>query len=287
MLNAETKINQLEYDLFLELRRDLQQYISQIQKTSRAIASLDVLASFAEVSEKYGYVKPQVDDGDVIRIEKGRHPVIEQTIRDGIFVSNDTYLNKDDQSLLLITGPNMSGKSTYMRQTALIVLMAQAGCFVPCERARIGVCDRIFTRIGASDNLAQGQSTFFVEMSELSYILNTATSRSLVILDEIGRGTSTYDGLSITLGGGRIPVRQRSENQDVIRDALPRNDGAGRNAGRCEKPSTWTWQKKNGNVVFYIKSSRAAPAAATASMWPNWREHRRNCWSGLRSGSRI
>ena len=123
--------------------------------------------------------------------------MIEQTIRDGIFVSNDTYLNKEDQSLLLITGPNMSGKSTYMRQTALIVLMAQAGCFVPCERARIGVCDRIFTRIGASDNLAQGQSTFFVEMSELSYILNTATSRSLVILDEIGRGTSTYDGLSI------------------------------------------------------------------------------------------
>ena len=197
VLNAEAKINKLEYDIFSELRQNLQQYIVQIQKTSRAIACLDVLASFAEVSEKYGYVKPIVDDGDVIQIEKGRHPVIEQTIRDGIFVSNDTYLDKKDQSLLLITGPNMSGKSTYMRQTALIVLMAQAGCFVPCERARIGVCDRIFTRIGASDNLAQGQSTFFVEMSELSYILNTATSKSLVILDEIGRGTSTYDGLSI------------------------------------------------------------------------------------------
>ena len=130
-------------------------------------------------------------------IEKGRHPVIEKTIRDGIFVSNDTYLDRTDQNLLLITGPNMSGKSTYMRQTALIVLMAQAGCFVPCERARIGICDRIFTRIGASDNLAQGQSTFFVEMSELSYILSSATAKSLVILDEIGRGTSTYDGLSI------------------------------------------------------------------------------------------
>ena len=135
-----------------------------------------MLTSFAEVSEKYGYVKPQVDDGDVIQIEKGRHPVIEQTIRDGIFVSNDTYLNKEDQSLLLITGPNMSGKSTYMRQTALIVLMAQAGCFVPCERARIGVCDRIFTRIGASDNLAQGQSTFFVEMSELGQQRNTCAA---------------------------------------------------------------------------------------------------------------
>lgn len=197
VLNAESKINQMEYELFTEIRQKLQEYIAEIQETSKAIATLDVLTSFAEVSEKNDYVRPQVDDSDAITIYKGRHPVIEQTIRDGIFVSNDTYINKSDQSLLLITGPNMSGKSTYMRQTALIVLMAQAGCFVPCESAHIGVCDRIFTRIGASDNLAQGQSTFFVEMSELSYILNTATERSLVILDEIGRGTSTYDGLSI------------------------------------------------------------------------------------------
>ncbi len=197
VLNAEGKINQMEYELFTEIRETLQQYIREIQETSKAIASLDVLTSFAEVSEKNDYIKPDVDSSDAITIIKGRHPVIEQTIRDGIFVSNDTYLNKTDQSLLLITGPNMSGKSTYMRQTALIVLMAQAGCFVPAENAHIGVCDRIFTRIGASDNLAQGQSTFFVEMSELSYILNTATDRSLVILDEIGRGTSTYDGLSI------------------------------------------------------------------------------------------
>ena len=128
---------------------------------------------------------------------KGRHPVIEQAIGDGMFISNDAYLNDKDYSLLLITGPNMAGKSTYMRQTALLVLMAQAGCFIPCEAARIGVVDRIFTRIGASDNLAQGQSTFYVEMSELSYILNSAGPRSLIILDEIGRGTSTYDGLSI------------------------------------------------------------------------------------------
>ena len=197
VLNAEAKINQMEYDLFTDIRKSLQEHIREIQETSGAIASLDVLISFADVSEKNGYVKPAVDDGEVIEIRKGRHPVVEKTIRDGIFVSNDTYLDKKKQSLLLITGPNMSGKSTYMRQTALIVLMAQAGCFVPCESAHIGVCDRIFTRIGASDNLAQGQSTFFVEMSELAYILNTATSRSLVILDEIGRGTSTYDGLSI------------------------------------------------------------------------------------------
>ncbi|MDO4176707.1 MAG: DNA mismatch repair protein MutS [Bacillota bacterium] len=197
VLNAEAEINRMEYELFTEMREHLQGYISEIQSTSAAIAELDVLTSFAQVSERNNYVKPSVDDGDVITIEKGRHPVIEQTIRDGIFVNNDTYLDREGSNLLIITGPNMSGKSTYMRQTALIVLMAQAGCFVPAENARIGICDRIFTRIGASDNLAQGQSTFFVEMSELAYILNTATSKSLIILDEIGRGTSTYDGLSI------------------------------------------------------------------------------------------
>ena len=197
VLNAETKINQMEYELFTQVRTFIQGYIEVIQKTSAAISTLDVLTSFAHVSEKLGYVKPIIDDSMEIEIVKGRHPVIEQTVTNGLFVSNDTYLNNNDSSMLLITGPNMAGKSTYMRQTALIVLMAQAGCFVPCERAKIGVVDRIFTRIGASDNLAQGQSTFFVEMSELAYILNNAQSRSLIILDEIGRGTSTYDGLSI------------------------------------------------------------------------------------------
>ncbi len=208
VLNAQTKINQMEYELFLEIRQELQKHIRQIQETSGAIAELDVLTSFAEVSHKNGYIKPEVDDSDIITIQKGRHPVIEQTIRDGIFVSNDTYMDRSHQSLLLITGPNMAGKSTYMRQTALIVLMAQSGCFVPCDKARIGVCDRIFTRIGASDNLAQGQSTFFVEMSELSYILNTATKKSLVILDEIGRGTSTYDGLCIAWAAAEYLCRQ-------------------------------------------------------------------------------
>ena len=197
VLNAENEINRLEHRLFTDIRSRIRERISQIQQTSHAIAALDVLLSFAQVSEKNDYVRPEVDDGDVILIEHGRHPVIEQTTRGGLFVSNDTWMDRDRASMLIITGPNMSGKSTYMRQTALIVLMAQAGCFVPAEKARIGVCDRIFTRIGASDNLAQGQSTFYVEMSELSYILNTATTRSLVILDEIGRGTSTYDGLSI------------------------------------------------------------------------------------------
>lgn len=197
VLNAETKINRMEYDLFVEVRNFIEGYIKDIQSISSAVAELDVLTSFAHVSDKLGYVKPLVDESFELEIVKGRHPVIEQTVSNGMFVSNDTYLNNTNESMLLITGPNMAGKSTYMRQTALIVLMAQAGCFVPCERARIGVCDRIFTRIGASDNLAQGQSTFFVEMSELSYILNNAKARSLIILDEIGRGTSTYDGLSI------------------------------------------------------------------------------------------
>ncbi len=197
VLNAETKINKLEYDLFVEIRQKIQEYLSEIQRTAAALAALDVLTSFAEASARFGYVKPEINDGDVIRIEHGRHPVIEQSIRDGVFVSNDLYIDRDKNSMLLITGPNMAGKSTYMRQNALIVLMAQAGCFVPCEKAVIGVADRIYTRIGASDNLSQGQSTFFVEMSELAYILNTATERSLIILDEIGRGTSTYDGLSI------------------------------------------------------------------------------------------
>ncbi|MEL7654620.1 MAG: DNA mismatch repair protein MutS [Bacillota bacterium] len=197
VLNAETKINQLEYEIFIEIRNFIQGYIGAIQRTSSAISVLDVLASYAEVSSRLGYIKPVVNSNDAIMIEKGRHPVIEGTIKNGIFVSNDTYIDRKNSSMLLITGPNMAGKSTYMRQTALIVLMAQTGCFVPAEAATIGIVDRIYTRIGASDNLAQGQSTFYVEMSELAYILNTATDKSLIILDEIGRGTSTYDGLSI------------------------------------------------------------------------------------------
>jgi DNA mismatch repair protein MutS len=197
VLNAETKINQLEYELFCGVRDSLLVHTPKIQAAAAAVAALDVLLAFAETAEKLNYVRPRVNDGDVIAIEKGRHPVVEQMIRDGVFVSNDVWLDRDEHSLLLITGPNMAGKSTYMRQTALIVLMAQVGSFVPAEKAVVGVVDRIYTRIGASDNLTQGQSTFYVEMSELAYILNTASVRSLIILDEIGRGTSTYDGLSI------------------------------------------------------------------------------------------
>ncbi len=213
VLNVETRINGMEYDIFCRLREMLRDNVSRIQTTAQALAEIDVLASFAEVSDRSGYTRPKVDSGDTIEIQGGRHPVIEHGMDDGLFVANDLLLDERQHSLLLITGPNMAGKSTYMRQTALIVLMAQIGCFVPADYAHIGIVDRIFTRIGASDNLARGESTFYVEMSELAYILNTATSRSLIILDEIGRGTSTYDGLSIAwavirdLCSGRRRVR--------------------------------------------------------------------------------
>ncbi len=197
VLNAESKINQLEYEIFCQLRDDIQTQMHRAIKSADLLSTLDVLCAFAQASEKYNYIKPQVTNDELIEIVKGRHPVIENTITNSMFVPNDGYMNNSESSFLLITGPNMAGKSTYMRQTALIVLMAQIGCFVPAERAKIGIVDRIFTRIGASDNLSQGQSTFLVEMSELAYILNNATSNSLIILDEIGRGTSTYDGLSI------------------------------------------------------------------------------------------
>lgn len=197
VLNAETRINRTEYDIFNGIREEIEAHVRDIQETSDAVALLDVLCAFAAVSVQHGYVRPEIDDSLELSIKNGRHPVIEQSGASGLFVANDSYLNGSDSSMAIITGPNMSGKSTYMRQTALIVLMAQAGCFVPADSAHIGVVDRIFTRIGASDNLSQGQSTFYVEMSELAYILNCAGPRSLIILDEIGRGTSTYDGLSI------------------------------------------------------------------------------------------
>ena len=197
VLNAEAKINSLEHELFSEIRERIKSITDILQKTAKNVAALDVLTSYAHVSQKLGFVKPDVHSGEIIAIKNGRHPVIENMVSGGTFVANDTYIDNEDASMLLITGPNMAGKSTYMRQTALIVLMAHMGCFVPCDEAEIGLVDRIYTRIGASDNLSQGQSTFFVEMSELAYILNTCTSKSLIILDEIGRGTSTYDGLSI------------------------------------------------------------------------------------------
>ena len=169
----------------------------RVQKTANALAMLDVFASFAYVAERNDYCKPEITDNGIIDIKKGRHPVVETMISNGMFIENDTYLDSSQKRISIITGPNMAGKSTYMRQTALIVLMAQIGCFVPAKSASISVVDRIFTRVGASDDLASGQSTFMVEMTEVANILRNASNKSLVVLDEIGRGTSTYDGLSI------------------------------------------------------------------------------------------
>ncbi|ACL76048.1 DNA mismatch repair protein MutS [Ruminiclostridium cellulolyticum] len=197
ILGAEEKIIQLEYSLFVEIKEKIAEQLSRIKSTARALAEIDVLASLAEVADREGYCKPEVSLSDKIEIIEGRHPVVEKMTDKSGFVPNDTVLDMEEDRLAIITGPNMAGKSTYMRQTALIVLMAQIGSFVPAATAKIGLVDRIFTRVGASDDLASGQSTFMVEMSEVANILINATKRSLLVLDEIGRGTSTFDGLSI------------------------------------------------------------------------------------------
>ena len=197
ILNAEDKLQTLEYDVFCRIRDTIAQELVRIQNTAKAIAKLDVYASLSLVSERNHYVRPKLNEKGVIDIKDGRHPVVEQMITNDMFIANDTYLDNGSHCISVITGPNMAGKSTYMRQTALIVLMAQIGCFVPARSANIGIVDRIFTRVGASDDLASGQSTFMVEMNEVANILRNATSKSLLILDEIGRGTSTFDGLSI------------------------------------------------------------------------------------------
>ena len=197
ILGAEDRLNTIEYEFFKSVRDTIAGEVDRIQISAKAIATLDAIISLAVVSEKNHYVKPVINNRGVIDIKEGRHPVVEQMINADQFISNDCYLDLDTNTIAIITGPNMAGKSTYMRQVALIVLMAQIGSFVPASEATIGVVDRIFTRVGASDDLSTGQSTFMVEMNEVANILNNATSKSLLILDEIGRGTSTYDGLSI------------------------------------------------------------------------------------------
>lgn len=197
ILGAEDRLCALEYELYCEVRNKIAGEILRIQTTAKAIAKLDVIASLALVAERNNYVRPKINEKGVIDIKDGRHPVVEKMIPNDMFICNDTYLDDKKNRISIITGPNMAGKSTYMRQTALIVLMAQIGSFVPASSANIGLVDRIFTRVGASDDLASGQSTFMVEMNEVANILRNATSKSLLILDEIGRGTSTFDGLSI------------------------------------------------------------------------------------------
>ena len=201
ILGAEDKLAALEYDLYCEVRDSIGEQVVRIQETAKAIAHLDVLASLACVAQSNDYVRPSINTKGVIDIQGGRHPVVEKMNNNQMFIDNDTYLDNKNHRISIITGPNMAGKSTYMRQSALIVLMAQIGSFVPAKSANIGIVDRIFTRVGASDDLASGQSTFMVEMTEVANILRNATSRSLLILDEIGRGTSTFDGLSIAWAG--------------------------------------------------------------------------------------
>ena len=197
ILGAEDKLINLEYDLFCEVRNRIAAEVVRIQKTAKAVAKLDTFVSLAVVADQNNYCRPKINENGVIDIKDGRHPVVEKMLANDSFVENDTYLNNAESRISIITGPNMAGKSTYMRQTALITLMAQIGSFVPAESANIGLCDRIFTRVGASDDLASGQSTFMIEMNEVANILRNATKDSLLILDEIGRGTSTFDGLSI------------------------------------------------------------------------------------------
>ncbi len=197
ILGAEDKLHSLEYELFINIRDSVGECSDRIRQSAAMIASLDMYISLADVASKNNYVMPEIDYSDVLEIKDGRHPVVEQFVRDSYFVPNDTLLDTERNRLMLITGPNMAGKSTYMRQSALIVLMAQIGSFVPASSARVGIVDKLFTRVGASDDLASGQSTFMLEMKEVAYILDNATKRSLIIYDEIGRGTSTYDGMSI------------------------------------------------------------------------------------------
>ena len=194
---AETKIAELEYTLFTELREHISKNIARIQNTSSNVAIIDVLVSLAEVAETNSYVKPQITTDGKIDIVLGRHPIVEKMLKNEKFIENDCMLDNEENTISVITGPNMSGKSTYMRQVALITILAQMGAFVPAKKADICIVDKIFTRIGAADDLSMGQSTFMMEMVEVANILKNATSKSLVILDEIGRGTSTYDGMSI------------------------------------------------------------------------------------------
>jgi DNA mismatch repair protein MutS len=197
VLNAQEKIKELETNIYRDICQQISGYSDSIIETAQAIAEIDVYSGLAEVAVNRRYIKPSLNNGNSINIKGGRHPVVEKNRDCESFIPNDTFLDNDDTQIIILTGPNMSGKSTYLKQVALIVLLAQMGSFIPADTAEIGIVDRIFTRIGAQEDLAAGQSTFMVEMTETANILNNATSRSLVILDEVGRGTSTYDGLSI------------------------------------------------------------------------------------------
>jgi len=227
ILTAKDRALELETAIVRQVCAQVAAAAAQVLATAQAVAELDVACALAEAASRYGYVRPQIHEGDTIEVCDGRHPMVERSLAAGAFVPNDLALSSDDAQIIVLTGPNMAGKSTYLRQAALIVLMAQCGSFVPASSARIGVVDRIFTRVGAGDDLTSGQSTFMVEMIETSAILHNATPRSLIVLDEIGRGTSTYDGMAIARGR-RVPAQPAGRaREDAVRHALPRADGAG------------------------------------------------------------
>ena len=258
LLTAKDRGNELEYQYFCQVRDSVAAKVDRIQRTAEAVATLDVLCSLAEVAVRNNYTMPEVDAGSGLQILEGRHPVVEQSLKDVLFVPNDTYLNDSEDRVAIITGPNMAGKSTYMRQTALIVLMAQMGSFVPARSATIGIVDRVFTRIGASDDLASGQSTFMVEMNEMANILRHATASSLLILDEIGRGTSTFDGMAIA----RAVLEYCADKRRVGAKTMFATHYHELSAleGQVEGVRNYniTAKKQNGNLVFLRKIVRGA-----------------------------
>ena len=257
ILATEDRVKDLEYDLFVQVRRAVAEHAARLQTAARVLAQIDTLVALAEAAARYHYTKPIVDDGDAIEIREGRHPVVERFLRDESFVPNDVRLDSDlRQRVIILTGPNMSGKSVFVRQVALIVLLAQIGSFVPASLARIGLTDRIFTRVGASDDIAQGRSTFLVEMSEASYILRHATPRSLIVLDEVGRGTSTYDGISLAwaiaeelhnVAGAKTLFATHYHELTQLESADSIRDPAGRNA---IKNFTMAVKEQGSEVVF-------------------------------------
>ncbi|NIP36283.1 MAG: DNA mismatch repair protein MutS, partial [Thermoplasmata archaeon] len=251
VLSADEKIQALEEELFEELKARAAEDLGQLMATARTAARLDVAASMAEVAVRRTYTRPTVDGGSNIKIRDGRHPVLETLMPDGEFIPNDVELDGDDVQIVLITGPNMAGKSTYMRQVALIVIMAQMGAFVPATRARVGVVDRVFTRVGASDDLARGQSTFMVEMIEAASILNCSTDRSLLVLDEIGRGTSTFDGLSIAWAVVEY-IHAHSRAKTLFATHYHQLTDLDRVLPRL-KNSHFTAEEREGEVVFLRK----------------------------------
>ena len=258
LLTAKDRVNELEYKFFEELRCAVAAIVDRIQAASDAVARLDVLCSFAEVAVRNNYTCPEIDTSRSLHIVSGRHPVVEQTLKDVLFVPNDTFLNDGDDRVAIVTGPNMAGKSTYMRQTALIVLMAQIGSFVPAKSAQIGIVDRVFTRIGASDDLASGQSTFMVEMSEMANILRHATGASLLILDEIGRGTSTFDGMAIA----RAVLEYCADKRKLGAKTMFATHYHELSALEGELPGVRNYnitaKKQSGNLVFLRKIVRGA-----------------------------